>query len=296
MKKSFSNYSEKGGRHWTGAAVRVQKQKSAGPRNNLFFLVRPKLVRVAVVNFPKFFLRHLNHMAAFRASFLDFPASIVQNVNLKSYGLSGLLCELHYLGNDQIVECAFTLQKDSGDEAEDCSNYLDESNYTPKKNKLICKSERTHVFVIRNIRIGTWAKSSRKEGAYFVLCCRFFTAEGRVADAVSSPFKLLSHQSQLYQNVKECRRTIFSASLIKFVDVEEDAVGLESLADAALKVESSEESAGGVIVMLGEEGLLKKARLLERADGLALRIRKLQEEESLVHNQISFLADETNKK
>ncbi len=75
-----------------------------------------------------------------------------------------------------------------------------------------------------------------------MLCCRFFTAEGRVADAVSSPFKLLSHLSQLYQNVKECRRTIFSASLndlIKCVDVEEDALGLESLADSALKVESS---------------------------------------------------------
>ncbi len=48
--------------------------------------------------------------------------------------------------------------------------------------------------------------------------------------------------------------------------------------------------------MLGEEGLLKKARLLERADDLALRIRKLQEEESLIHSQISLLADETNKK
>ncbi len=96
-------------------------------------------------------------MAEFRTIFLDFPASIVQNVNLKSHGLSGLLCELHDLGNDKIVECAFTLQKDSGDGAEDCSNYLDESNYTPKTNKLICKSERIHVFVIRNIRIGTWA-------------------------------------------------------------------------------------------------------------------------------------------
>lgn len=72
----------------------------------------------------------------------------------KSDGTTGLLCEIHNLGNGKIVECAFSLQKVSSDgsDPEDCTNYLDARMCNPQSNKMIsAPSDGSQVYVVRKV-------------------------------------------------------------------------------------------------------------------------------------------------
>lgn len=108
------------------------------------------------------------------------------------------------------MECAFTLQKEScdGAEVEDCTNYLDARMCAPQSNKMIsAPSDGTQIYVVRKvdfvvvvvvffsqalgkIKVGTWAKTSLREDATFVLRCLFRSSDGRTAEAVSSNFQV----------------------------------------------------------------------------------------------------------
>jgi hypothetical protein len=60
MKSHFRTAARNGAGTRLGRLLGVQKQKSAGPRNNLFFSERPKLVRVSVVYFKHFFFSKMS--------------------------------------------------------------------------------------------------------------------------------------------------------------------------------------------------------------------------------------------
>lgn len=143
--------------------------------------------------------------------------------------------------------------------------------------------------------MGTWAKTSLREDASFVLRCVFRASDGRTAEAVSSHFQVFSHQSQLPQRKGKAEKAaslkrvrskrvlaksaesgleVFRAAEVEIKQEEADVFGLNSLSDAALKAASSEEAA-----QPAEDSRLKKKMLLERADDIALRIRTLQDEE-----------------
>ena len=139
------------------------------------------------------------------------------------------------------------------------------------------------------IKVGTWAKTSLREETSFVLRCSFTTSRGRVVEAVSQAFEIFSHQSQLPQKksdrkagaapqLKRSRssKSLLSKSLDSAVLFADDIFGLQSLSDAALKAASSEETAAPQGL---EDGQLKRLRLLEKADDLAVRIAALREEE-----------------
>jgi hypothetical protein len=89
---------------------------------------------------------------AFFFFFFSFSSFLFQQ---KSDGTTGLLCELQGLGEAKIVECAFTLQKEScdGAEVEDCTNYLDARMCAPQSNKMIsAPSDGTQIYVVRKVR------------------------------------------------------------------------------------------------------------------------------------------------
>jgi hypothetical protein len=102
------------------------------------------------------------------------------------------MCELRNLGREKVVDCIFALEKQAFDGTEDCSNYLDQRTCNTKANKLISNgNDETQIYVIRKIKVGTWAKTSLREEAAFVLRCVFRTNTGRVAEARSASFKVI---------------------------------------------------------------------------------------------------------
>ena len=182
------------------------------------------------------------------------------------------------------------------------------------------KKEKEHffaekvLFCLSQIKVGTWAKTSLREDATFVLRCVFKASDGRTCAALSSNFQIFSHQSQLPQKKGKSEKssgrkrtrpigapkqeTTPPAPVAPMVHLqnglsptfaavkqEEDVFGLHSLSDAALKAASSEEAVAPV-----SDERLKKKILLERADDLALRIRTLQDEERLLREQAANVA------
>ena len=198
------------------------------------------------------------------------------------------------LGGEKILDSSFSLQKtDATDIAEDVSSYLDTRMCVPKSNKLVSNDPASATYCIRKIKIGTWAKTSLREEAKFVLRATFKTNRGRVAEAVSSSFEIFSHQSQLPQKkegkkplLKRSRsnKSLLSKSLDSAVLFADDIFGLQSLSDAALKAASSEETAPAMGVVDAET---KRMRLLEKADDLAVRIAALKEEERKLREEAS---------
>ncbi len=170
----------------------------------------------------------------------------------KSEGNAGLLVSLIGLldKTEKIVDFRFTLQKEGHlGEMEDVTSYLDTRMCQPKSNKLMSSSDSDATYVLRKIRVGTWAKTSLREETSFVLRCSFTTTRGRGAEAVSHAFEIYSHQSQLPQkktdkkvagptSLKRSRsaKNLLGKSLDSAVLMADDVFGLQSLSDAALKV------------------------------------------------------------
>ncbi len=214
----------------------------------------------------------------------------------KSEGNAGLLVSFGNMQtkSEKVLDFLFTLHKEGQQgEVEDVSAYLDTRMCLPKSNKLLCTSDSEATYVLRKIKVGTWAKTSLREETSFVLRCTFTTSRGRVAEAVSKAFEIFSHQSQLPQKKSERKggpllkrsrssKSLLSKSLDSAVLMADDIFGLQSLSDAALKAASSEETAAPP----GEgDGQLKRLRLLEKADDLAVRIAALREEEQTLRTE-----------
>jgi hypothetical protein len=148
---------------------------------------------------------------------------------MKSTGTTGLVCNIDGLGDCTIVQCSFSLQRLSNSMLEDCSNYLDERMYTLESNKMISGPEDvTQVYLVRKvsnwsekkkvgfffffqIKIGTWAKTSKREDTEFFFRCVFNLSDGRLAEAVSPSFRIYSHQSQLGLDSTKKKKTISQA-------------------------------------------------------------------------------------
>jgi hypothetical protein len=215
----------------------------------------------------------------------------------KSEGNAGLLVSFGNMQTrtEKVVEFVFALEKEGQQgEVEDVSSYLDTRMCLAKSNKLLCNSDTEATYVLRKIKVGTWAKTSLREETSFVLRCSFTTSRGRAAVAVSKAFEIFSHQSQLPQKKSERKggpqlkrsrssKSLLSKSLDSAVLMADDIFGLQSLSDAALKAASSEETANTPGVE--EDGQLKRLRLLEKADDLAVRIAALREEEHSLRSE-----------
>jgi hypothetical protein len=266
-------------------------------------------------------------MQGLRVSFVDFPTCIIKgwkkfvdlwffffffpkkDVNMKSTGRTGLVCNIDGLGDCSIVQCSFSLQRLSNSMLEDCSNYLDERMYTLESNKMISgPGDVTQVYLVRKvsnwsekkswlffpskIKIGMWAKTSKREDTEFFFRCVFKLSDGRLAEAVSPSFRIYSHQSQLGLDSTKKKKTIHkrensSPSLkiavtpnVEHQEHQEVVFGLSSLFDAALEASDNESSA-----------TRHKKVLLKRADDLALEIYDLQHEECVLRRQAEGLKD-----
>jgi len=236
--------------------------------------------------------------------FVDYPGSVIKDVNIKSDGNTGLVLELEntMLPQEKVQSFAFSLTKVLRDEEEeDVTNYLDTRMCLSRTNKQVIGSDGACVsYVFRKVKIGTWAKTSLREEASFVLKCVIQTSQGRSLEVKSPLFEIYSHQSQLPQRrerksdkkpVLKRTRTPPSAVVMKSLDpvpfVEDDVFGLVSLSDAALKVafSSSEEDAP-------LDSAQKKLRLIERADDLRKRITSLEYEEKMIREQVEQMAAE----
>lgn len=189
---------------------------------------------------------------------------------------------------ERVASFSFSMKKllPGEEDTEDMTQYLDVRMCQARTNKQIVDEQGSTVqYVFRKVKIGTWAKTSLREEAHFVLRLHFSTTLGRKFTVDSPSFEVFSHQSQLPDRRNEKRTATMEHRevLQKRPRAPEDTFGLTSLCDAMLKT-------SGAKVDAESDMSLKRQRLLERANDLAVRIAALQEEEASVRAEIDQLS------
>jgi len=188
--------------------------------------------------------------------FLNFPSTVIKEVNLKSTNAKeGLGVKLNNLQKNE-KNVSFSLNLKKYDNKNNCigdvTSYLDDHMCQLKTNTLFDK-----VYYIRKLKIDRWAKTTKREDCnHFELHVTLETTCDHVYFVSSGPFQVLSHQTQLPEKLKRTRSS--------------KSFGLDLLADATLvkKVHTKDE-------------------LIDQANEIRQKIQVLEEKEKSLREEAS---------